>query len=207
MMRKLSIALLTLAIAGSLAADDQRTETLSFDAASLAKLEIEHAVGDLEIVDSPGTTIDVRMTVTCDGWRCDVDDIELVSKDNGRTLRLEVEGYPRFGGDISVDLEIRMPAAMALEIERGVGDTEIRGITGDIEVEAGVGEIDVESTEAAFASATAEAGVGDADVRVDNQRVKSSSSIVGGESRWREGKGASRIEIEVGVGSAEVTLR
>lgn len=206
-MRRLTITLLALAVAGTLAADDRRVETFSFDAATLARLEIEHAVGDLEIVDSPGSTVEVIMTARCDGWRCDVDEIELVARTSGRTLLMEVDGYPRFGGDVSVDLEIRMPAHLALEIERGVGSTEIRGITGDIEVEAGVGEIDIEADSAAFRTASAEAGVGEADVRVAGKRIRGSSSFIGGETSWREGQGSSRIELEVGVGSVDVRLR
>ena len=147
------------------------------------------------------------MTARCDGWRCDVDDIELEARTGGRTLNLEVDGYPRFGGDVSVDLEIRMPAHLALEIERGVGSTEIRGITGDIEVEAGVGEIEIEADSGAFRSASAEAGVGEADVRVAGRRIRSSSSFVGEETRWQEGEGSSRIDLEVGVGSVDIRLR
>jgi hypothetical protein len=206
-MRRITIALLTLAVAGTLAADDRRIETFSFDATSLARLELEHAVGDLEIVDTPGNTVEVVMTAHCDGWRCDVDDIELVARTSGRTLLMEVDGYPRFGGDVSVDLEIRMPAHLALEIERGVGSTEIRGITGDIEVEAGVGEIEIEADSTAFRSASAEAGVGDADVRVAGRRIRASSSFVGEESSWQEGEGSSRIDLEVGVGSVDIRLR
>jgi len=206
-MRKITIALLTLAVAGSLGADDRRTESYSFDAASLTRLELEHAVGDLEIVESAGNTVEIRMTAECDGWRCDVDEIELVARPSGGTLHLEVDGYPRFGGDVSVDLEIRMPGNIALEIERGVGSTEIRGMTGDIEVETGVGEIDIEASAAAFRSASVEAGVGDADLRIGGSRVRSSSSFVGEESRWQDGQGSSRIDLEVGVGSVDVTLR
>lgn len=206
-MRRITIALLTLTLAGALAADDRKTENFSFDAGSIKLLELDHAVGDLEIVDSTGSTIEVRMTSHCDGWRCDVDDLKLVQHSSASTLRLEVDGYPRFGGDVSVDLEIRMPSHLALEIERGVGSTEIHGITGDIEVEAGVGEIEIESSAAAFRSASAEAGVGEADLRVNGNRIRSSSSFVGSESRWQEGQGTSRIDLEVGVGSVDVTLR
>jgi len=206
-MRKIAIALLTLAVAGALAADDRRTENYSFDASSITRLELEHAVGDLEIVESTGNTIEIRMTAECDGWRCDIDEIELVSDNFGKTLHLEVDGYPRFGGDISVDLEIRMPAHLALEIERGVGSTEIRGMTGDIEIEAGVGEIEIEASAGSYRTATVEAGVGEADLRVGGRKIRSSSSFVGEETKWHEGQGTSKIDLEVGVGSVDVTLR
>lgn len=206
-MRKTAITLFALALAVSLSADDRRTEHYSFDTGSIDKLKIEHAVGDLKIVDSTGSTIEIRMVAHCDSWRCDVDDAELESHATGGTLHLEADGYPKFGGNMSIDLEISMPAHLALDIERGVGETEIRGITGDIDIEAGVGEIEIEASAAAFRSADVETGVGEAELRVDGRRIRSSSSFIGEETRWREGEGQSRIDLEVGVGSAEVTLR
>ena len=208
-MRRIVISLFALTLAASLAADDRRTESFTFDASSFEKLRIDHALGDLTIEESTGSTIEIKMTAECDGWRCgdDVDDIELISRDSGSTLTLEVDGYPRFGGDVSVDLEIWMPAHLSLEIERGVGSTEISGITGDIEVEAGVGEVEIESTASAFRSAEAETGVGEVDIRVDGHKIRATSSFIGGETKWREGEGSSRIDLEVGVGSADVRLR
>ena len=78
-MRRIAITLMTVALAASLSADDRRVESYTFDAATFETLHLDHAVGDLEIVDAPGSTIEIRMVAECDAWRCgdDVDDIEL----------------------------------------------------------------------------------------------------------------------------------
>ena len=189
-MRKTAIALLALALALPLMADDKRSEHFSFDGGPIDLLDIEHPVGDLEIIDSPGNTIEIKMIVHCDDWlNCDskMDDIELSTRISSDTLVIEVEGYPRFGGDISVDLEIRAPRRMSITAEHGVGETTIRGIEGDIEIEAGVGEIEIESNAAAFMSAEIEAGVGDADLRVSGEKVRKKSTFIGGEARWNGG--------------------
>ncbi len=207
MRNTIEIVLMTLALAApALAGDD--IQNYRFDATGVKLVRLDPAVGELEIVGADVTAVEVRMQIECDGRHCDdkIDNIRLESKTKGGELRLEVDGYPRHG-DLSVDLEIRMPRAMALDIEHGVGEISIEGVSGDIDLEAGVGEVDIRGSSKAFRSAQIELGVGESELSVDGTTIEGDSFLfVGGETEWTRGRGQSTLKVEVGVGEATVRL-
>jgi len=207
-MRQTAILFAILASAMPMLASDQKTQTFNFDGSAIRTIEIDHPVGDLEITEAAGSTVEVRMTTDCSGWNCGdkAADIRLKSSSSGGTLSLEVTGYPHFGGNINVNLEIRLPRDIDVTTDHGVGEVEIRGIAANIHVENGVGEVTIESSAAAFASASLESGVGEADLSVSGSSIEPSSSFIGSETEWKGGRGEHRIEVENGVGAANVTL-
>ncbi len=207
-MRRFSILIILVASAMPLFAANHKSETFNFDGRAITTIEIDHAVGDLEIVESTGSAVEVRMTTECSGWNCEnkTSGIRLKSSTSGGTLSLEVTGYPHLGGNVNVNLEIRLPHGIDIKTDHGVGGVEIRGIAANIHVENGVGEVTVEAPVSAFYSASIESGVGDADLSVSGSSVERSSSFIGAECNWKGGRGDHRIEVENGVGGANVKL-
>lgn len=202
------IAILTLALAAPLSAADDISNH-SFDATGVKLVRLDHPVGELEIVGADVKTVEVRMEIDCDSRDCEkrIDDIRLESRSKNGELRLEVDGYPTFGNGLSVNLEMRVPRAMAIAIEHGVGEVSIDAVDGDIDLESGVGEVDVHGSSKSFRSAEIELGVGESELTVDGASVDGDSFLfVGGETEWHKGKGESRLKIEVGVGEASVRL-
>lgn len=209
MLRSIGIAIVTLSLAAPLFAADADVQHHRFDAAGLRTLQLDHPVGELEINGADIAAVEVRMEIDCDARDCadKIDDIRLESKSKNGELRLEVDGYPRFGKGVVVNLEIRMPRTMALAIEHGVGEVAIEGIDGDIDLEAGVGEVDIRGNAKAFRSAEIELGVGESELTVDGTTIEGDSFLfVGGETEWNKGRGESRIRVEVGVGETSVRL-
>ena len=210
MLKKIAIVLVTLSVVAAADAKTWRSETYKYDAAPLTVLEIDHPVGELEITPGQGETIEVLMRIECSSWRnkCGekTADIELVGSQSGSSLELKVEGLPKTVNSLSIDLEITIPARLSLDVERGVGETTIRGIEGDIFVETGVGEVNVTAPARGVGRVTAECGVGDADLDVPDGSIRKDGFLfLGNELKW-EGTGSSLIEVEVGVGSAEIDL-
>lgn len=202
------IVLMTLAlVTTALAAGDIQNHR--FDAAGLKLIRLDHPVGELEIVGADVNAVEVRMEIDCDGRNCAerIDDIRLQSRSKNGELQLEIDGYPRFGKGVSVNLELRVPRDVALAIEHGVGETSIEDVVGDIELEAGVGEVEIRGSSAAFHSAEIELGVGESELSVDGVTIDGDSFLfIGGETEWHKGRGESQLKVEVGVGEVSVRL-
>jgi len=200
---------LLLVIALPARAGVERRERFDWDAAGVERLSVKHPVGRLEIIGTSSKNIEVEMDVRCGTfrWNCDdADDIELSNRRHGPDLDVEVEGYPHNGRGLSVDIRLRVPFGMHVEIERGVGDTIVRGLSGDVEIESGVGEIRVSTSERNVGSVHVESGVGSARLDVGDGRVRRDGFLfLGNEVDWR-GSGKARIDLEVGVGSVHVDL-
>ena len=208
MRKTTSILIMAMALSAPAFAADS-VENHSFDAKGLTRLRLEHPVGDLTIRGADGNTVEVHMTVDCSGRGCDdkVGNIRFRSSTKSGELQLEVDGYPRFRGNVNVNLDIRVPKSLAVSIDHGVGETEIVGLLNDIDVDAGVGEVEIRSSAKAFRSAKLDAGVGEAELEVSGETIGGGSFLfVGGEREWKGGQGKARLDLEVGVGSATVTL-
>jgi hypothetical protein len=202
------IAIITLALAAPLlAADDIQKH--NFDATGVALIRLDHPVGELEITGADIKAVEVRMEIDCDSRDCAerAEDIRLDSHAKNGELQLEVDGYPKFGKGVAVNLEIRVPRAMALAIDHGVGEVSIDAVDGDIELESGVGEVDIHCNSNAFRSAEVELGVGESELTIDGARIEGDSFLfVGGEKEWHKGRGSSSLKVDVGVGEATIRL-
>jgi len=100
---------------------------------------------------------------------------------------------------------LRVPAALAVGLEMGIGEAVFKGLKGDIKVELGIGELKVEGAAADYGSVSGQVGVGDFTLRAKGGSSKESRALVSKESQWT-GAGAAKIEAEVGIGEAEVGL-
>ena len=121
--------------------------------------------------------------------------IELVSDSSWRKTKLEIEG------------DFRVPRTVALEVDMGVGELEIEGVTADVSADLGVGELSIRIPAAAVRSVGLDAGVGEAKLLGAGTHVEGRRSmLVGSEVFWDEGEGEARVRAEVGVGEATVYL-
>jgi len=207
-----------------------RTLEDSYSAVSIDRVVIEAGVGDVNItaVDGDAVVVDVTLKARRGGFfssmrraEREVEEANLEAEVDGRELRIKIDSDSderRF----EESWVVTMPARMVLELEVGVGDVRIRGVgggvaletgvgevsievgSGDVTVEVGVGEVEVRAPASAYGSAEASSGVGAGVLRVLGQKIEG-EGFVGSSSSWR-GDGPDRIEVEVGVGDAEVVL-
>lgn len=210
MFKRVAIIIITLSFVFAAEAKTSKTATYEFPAGAFTTVEIDHPVGELDIVAGDAEKIRVQMRVECSSRRnrCAerVEDIELKSRELGSALELRIDGYPRNADSLSVNLEITMPRRLSVDIDRGVGETRIRDIEGDISVESGVGEVHIIAPVRSVGEVQAECGVGEANLRAPGGQIETEGFLfLGNELRWR-GEGQSVIEVEAGVGSVKIDL-
>jgi hypothetical protein len=213
----LPFLLLPLAASAPLRADDdvaveEEHRAYPLDGARL--LSVEAPVGKLTIHAVDIDHIEAHLDVLCDedSRRCRerAKNIRLRSDRDGDDLELEVAGYPRGNSGRNPPrayLELRVPRSLAVRLELGVGEIEVRGMHGDLDAELGVGEVNVFVPEAAVRNVGIDVGVGEAELSPRPSGTRSSRFLfLGNEVDWQEGSGAADVNVEVGVGEAHVKL-
>jgi len=215
MRRLLCAVLLWIGCASLATAGTVRTFEHEFEAKDLRSLALDVPVGEIDVrgVDEPRVSVEVR--VQCDRGDDDcrdaAEDVELVSRERGAELRLDFDGVDGLGDhEMSLDVELRVPLTMALDVDLAVGDLHVDGLNRDVRVEVGVGQVKVRMKEELVGSVDLEVGVGEATMGPDPRRRSRSRSRrfdLGEDVRWDEGTGEARIRIDVGVGGIDVRLR
>jgi hypothetical protein len=211
----LALALLAVVPLPLFAGEDEemRRESASYPTEGARSVTVDLPIGELRVVGTTDGTVDAQLRVTCrrDTQRCrdKASRVHLRPRRSGSTLELEVVGLDqgRHGADPTPHLELRLPASIALAIEVGVGEVDVRGVSGDVAIETGVGEVNVRMAESAVREVALDVGVGDARLVPETHDVRTSGFFfLGNEVDWREGAGTSEVTVEVGVGEATVRL-
>lgn len=213
-------------------AADTRTLTRSLDAGSVTRLVLDSGIGDVEIHATPDAseiTIEVVLTPRRGGFfsskrRAEQEVEAAVLSAEIKRDRLKLKITPEADDDrrFEENWSIRLPATVAVKLDHGVGDVDIRGIDAGVEVDSGVGEVRVEvgggdvsidlgvgtavvrGPAAAYATAEGAGGVGDARITARGEKI-SGGGFVSHAATW-EGDGTFHIEVSVGVGDAVITL-
>ena len=231
-MKKNWIALaVTLAIATPLAAGAPRILTGTVPAADLNAIRLDAGVGDIEVIAVDGAaevSLEVQLKPRRGGFfsslkkaQHEVDEAELRMDVSKGVLRLEIETDSN-DRHFEEKWTLELPARIDFNLDLGVGDVNIHGlsgeavidigvgelfaenVTGDLNIDIGVGDASVEAAARDYGSVEGSGGVGNAQLTVRGERI-SSSGFVGKSAKWT-GDGAHVIEISVGVGDAKVTL-
>lgn len=202
----------------------------STPAAGLDRVEIEAGVGDVRVEVGEDDSIHVEVTLeprrgglfsSIRTAEREVQEATLEAETAGRALQLRV-GTNADERRFEERWTVVMPARLALQLELGVGDVELRGVVGgitleagvgdvvvdaeggDLDLEVGVGDLSVRAPAVAYASVRCAAGVGEARIRVQGETL-GGGGFVGSSASWT-GSGPHRIRAELGVGDASVTL-
>jgi hypothetical protein len=217
-------------LAGAAGATSERTLTGTFPVEAIESVSIEAGVGDIDIttIDSAVVEVEVRLTPRRGGIfssmkhaEQEVEEASLLSESIGSRRYLEVDsssGERRFEERWTIHLPARLAVEVDLglgdvtviglrggtDIEVGVGDVTLEAVSGDLFIEVGVGDVTATAESADFGNVESSGGVGDSQLRVRGKRI-SSEGMVGHSASW-QGDGGHRLEIEVGVGKAKVTL-
>ena len=220
-----------LAFATPVAAGGPRILDGSVPVKGLETVRLDAGVGDIEIIAVDGTdevSIEVQLKPRRGGFfssmkkaQREVDEAELRMDVSKGVLRLEIE-TDSDDRHFEEKWTIELPARLDFNLDLGVGDVDVRelsgkltidigvgdlvamGVSGDINIDVGVGDASVEAAAADYGSVAGSGGVGNAQLTVRGEKI-SSSGFIGKSAEWT-GDGAHVIEISVGVGDAKVTL-
>lgn len=127
---------------------------INFDVAvdGLKQLDLDVGAGYLDVRGAPGAgDISVRAKACADSQDL-LDEMDLTQNRRGDTLSISSEvdrsGSPftLFGMSYAyIDVDIRIPAGLTIQIEDGSGDITIEDASGDFEIDDGSGEINIRS--------------------------------------------------------------
>ncbi len=186
------------------------SETYDTDGVVLVKLDVP--VGEVEIQASSGDRVEIELTLECgSGWgtsRCSerAKRIELVSNRRGDRLVIEIEGYSKWRNrGMHVNLTMRLPAALELEIDMGIGELTLRDLSSDVTVDLGIGEVSLVTAIDHIGSVSLDTGIGEASLRTPEGRNQA-VGLLGNEVTWDQGRGTARIKIDLGIGEISVRL-
>jgi hypothetical protein len=201
-----------LAMSAPAPADNDRTLTGSFSLEPDQALRLELPTAELRVEASEGNKARLELRFQCrwENRECTeaLEDLGLDAEASPRRVLLTVEGLSNWKkGMIEAEGFLSLPPGAPLDLDVGVGDLEIEGLTADQRIDLGVGEVTVRVPKTAVASVELDAGVGEAEIFGADGRIEGRRSmLVGSEAYWSEGPGEARIRVEVGVGEISVWL-
>src|SRR4029453_2881788 len=212
-MPTIALACVVLAMAVSPARADHGRKYIQETVAATGadSISVDFPVGELHVETGAGNDVLVDLKVVCDRWfrSCEdrIEDVKLASDLSGGKLHIEIRGFGHsHTGDLEVTGTITIPAGRELEVDMGVGELGVRGVSGRLDVVFGVGDITIRMPASAVRSVSIDAGVGDTRLRIPGGSVDEERSFVSSEIDWNEGRGDARVSVDVGVGDAAVTL-
>ena len=156
-MRSLMIlGVLTMGIANAAEADYSEVRELQADAGGASLLTIDTGAGSLIVEGVDGLdVVDVRATIVIDEARDEDEAREYVAKRLTLTLerrgdRVELvsdfdQGMLGMGRNARIELAVRMPSAVALQVDDGSGSIRIENVRAAVRVDDGSGSIKIRS--------------------------------------------------------------
>jgi len=146
------MAMFAMSLAQAESGNYTEVRDLTLQSAGLTEFVIDAGAGSLSVtgVDSDGDIL-VKATIIIEG-EDEADARKLIEK--RLKLRLESDGDRaelesgfesswRWDGNATIDLDVHMPAGMALRVDDGSGSTTITDVTGDVFVDDGSGSLQV----------------------------------------------------------------
>lgn len=212
-MKKLAL-LVSAALLGSLpAAADEVVRTLDrqLSAAGVSGIHLDFPVGTVRVDAGIGRQVRVQVRLECDSrsqTRC-VDaaqGVEIISSTSSDRLHVGLKGWPKSGNrGLEARFIVTVPRDLPLKAELGVGEMRITGLESDLDADIGVGEINVRMPGSAVASVSVDTGIGEATLFSQGHRWES-SGLFTHELDWHEGRGRAAVNVDCGVGEAQVRL-
>ena len=188
-------------------------QSLEFPAAGIHALRVDLHCGDIKIERASGDVVQAELRVRCERNRdrCfeKLADVKLEGREQSGRLVLEVEGVPRWHSSkgMEVDLTLRVPAHLELDIDLGAGVVHVEDATRNVRIDLGAGQIDAACRRMPFVRSThAPGSVRRACTARMGNEIAERRHLVGGVVHWQDGKGEARVDVEVGAGEVVVRL-
>jgi len=202
------MAMFTASLAGAAAGEYEEQRELNLDAAGINTVDIDAGAGSLEITGVSGAAeISVLATIRVpdsdqeEGREIIEADLVLTLEKQGDTAFLKAE-FDRhlwsFGDSPTVDLVVKMPGNLNLDVDDGSGSMQVSDVSGDINIEDGSGSITMTN-------------VG-GDIEIDDGSGSISAQGIGGDILIEDGSGsikvrgvAGSVTIDDGSGGIDVS--
>lgn len=194
------------------------------------RLVIDGGVGTIDVRASDDQKIHVFLKVEPDDDSSSLDEDDMAGMEldvdrTSRRIKLELELPSGVDvDDVHENWEVSIPAGVETELDLGVGQVDVEGLTGGlivsvgvgelnvdipsgpVEVSVGVGDVEIIQTKADVGIVRVDTTVGDARLRVNGERIEGSSHFGIGERIKFKGDGRDEVEVSVKVGEVKVEL-
>lgn len=205
----LILTMFTASLAGAALNGYEEVRELTLDTRGIDMLSIENGAGSIDIQGVSGTTeITVTATILVPGKnndkamkRIENDLVLTLDKDSDVAVLkayFKEGGFFNFGDGPSVQLDVRMPAGMHLDVDDGSGSINVENVRGDIMLDDGSGSITM-------------IDVG-GEIEIDDGSGSISVTNVGGNISINDGSGsikvrgvAGTVTVDDGSGSIDVS--
>ena len=188
----------------SVASAQERSFEASYTASNATELSVESGVGSIELIRYSGQTIEVEMTAeeaeTSFFSDANLDAVELVAQQNGNRLQLSVPEQD----NVKLTWRIKLPQIASVNIDLGIGEVIGEMNAADLDVDIGIGELDI-ILFGDVADVKADVGIGDVNIEgaATQQKERAFISASGNAS----GRGQARVNVDVGIGEANITIQ
>lgn len=200
--------LLAFMISSVAMAEECKDIEFTLDADNIRTLALDTGSGYLDITSSPGS-IDIEVHArACTDSRRRLDEMDVLYQRRGDNWNVETEtGNARggislfslfdFNSHARIEMDVRVPAGLVLDIDDGSGAINVRGVTGELRISDGSGGIGISNV---TGPVDIDDGSGEVDIRDVNGRI-----------RVNDGSGSITIMRTMGVtvrdGSGSITIR
>jgi DUF4097 and DUF4098 domain-containing protein YvlB len=167
-----------------------------------ARLRVTTGDAHIHVTGGEGSAIDAR--VTTQHWKIGGDGIQIIDRQNGNEVEIEIR-FPRRWMEIGfnnrrVDVELKVPREISLNLMTGDGNIDLRGIEGAVTLRTGDGQLELDDV-----SGTVRADTGDGAVRLNRARGDLTLETGDGKIDVTEADGALRVQ--TGDGPVRVSGR
>jgi len=209
MKAKILVFLLAFLLLAALGFPAEDVKTLNLPAQGIRELRIDCGAGSLSVVGSESlSAIEVTAKILTRGVDDDEkaafyeDHVRLTLEKKGDTAVLvsliEERGFFSWTDDARIDLTVRMPRNMDLDIDDGSGSMDIENIEGRVAIEDGSGDISVNGIIGALGVDDGSGGIEIIDVSGDVSVEDGSGSMeirkIGGSVSVDDGSGSITVE-------------
>lgn len=172
--------------------DHTEDRNASLDAAGATRLVVDAGAGSLMVEGDPQATTLEATGVACASRQSDLAGVRLTAERQGDTLYVTAGTPDIQWGNARLDLEIRMPASLEVEIEDGSGGTTVRKVA-SLDLTDGSGAIEVADVGGAVKISDGSGGITVTGVgrglAIDDGSGGIEVAGVGGEVRISDGSG------------------
>ena len=207
-MKKAGLFVCALALAAFPVFGFETVKTLTLPAEGLAKVEINSGAGSLNVTGHEGAaTVEVEARIVVEGISdkdmADYikDHVELELRESGKAAvlvsHIRDRGFFALRRSARIDLTVKIPATLALEVDDGSGSMEIADIGADVRIDDGSGGITVESVEGSL-------DVTDGSGEIEIRDVKGDVSLDDGSGAVTVRRVGGEVIVDDGSGSLEI---
>lgn len=173
--------------------------TRQFDASSAPRLVVDNFAGDIIVRVSDENVIEVRATKKV-RRQADLERISVSMEATEDGVRIETSRSAIETSNVSVDLDIQVPAGTTIDVKSGAGRVEISGVSGNMKIRTGAGDVVVRD---AGGEVEATTGAGSVEVSGGTGRVELNT---GAGTVSYKGSPRGDYRLETGAGSIQITL-